>query len=107
MTEEKSMVDALIQNPFGEDVVKNTTLQDVASDFPQEQVDAKRALVDTLPEKQQEQARALAKQIDEKNMQAIISYGAGAQKQLGDSHIRCSLMCKIKIQGKSGIRSMN
>ena len=55
MTEEKSMVDALIQNPFGEDVVKNTTLQDVASDFPQEQVDAKRALVDTLPEKQQEQ----------------------------------------------------
>lgn len=65
-------------------MVKNTTLQDVASDFPQEQVDAKRALVDTLPEKQQEQARALAKQIDEKNMQAIISYGAGAQKQLGE-----------------------
>lgn len=84
MTEQKSMVDALIQNPFGEDVVKNTTLQDVASDFPQEQVDARRALVDTLPEKQQEQARALAKQIDEKNMQAIISYGAGAQKQLGE-----------------------
>ena len=77
MTEQKSMVDTLIQNPFGEDVVKNTTLQDVASDFPQEQLDAKRALVDTLPEKQQEQARALAKQIDEKNMQAIISYGAG------------------------------
>ena len=102
MTEQKSMVDTLIQNPFGEDVVKNTTLQDVASDFPQEQLDAKRALVDTLPEKQQEQARALAKQIDEKNMQAIISYGAGAQKQLGEfSH------CKIKIQGKSGIRSMS
>ena len=59
-------------------------MQDVASDFPQEQLDAKRALVDTLPEKQQEQARALAKQIDEKNMQAIISYGAGAQKQLGE-----------------------
>ena len=84
MTEQKSMVDTLIQNPFGENVVKNTTLQDVASDFPQEQLDAKRALVDTLPEKQQEQARALAKQIDEKNMQAIISYGAGAQKQLGE-----------------------
>ena len=47
MTEQKSMVDTLIQNPFGEDVVKNTTLQDVASDFPQEQLDAKRALVDT------------------------------------------------------------
>lgn len=35
MTEEKtSMVDALIQNPFGEDVVKNTSLQDVSADFP-------------------------------------------------------------------------
>ena len=85
MTEEKtSMVDALIQNPFGEDVVKNTSLQDVSADFPQEQVEPQKALVDSLPEKQQEQARALAKQIDEKNMQAIISYGAGAQKQLGE-----------------------
>ena len=36
--------------------------------------------MDSLPEKQQEQARALAKQIDEKNMQAIISYGAGRAK---------------------------
>ena len=100
MTEEKSMVDALIQNPFGEDVVKNTTLQDVSSDFPQEQVDAKRALVDTLPEKQQEQARALAKQIDEKNMQAIISYGAGAQKQLGEfSH---SMLAHVQNKGEIG-----
>ena len=71
MTEEKtSMVYALIQ--------------DVSADFPQEQVEPQKALVDSLPEKQQEQARALAKQIDEKNMQAIISYGAGAQKQLGE-----------------------
>ena len=107
MTEEKSMVDALIQNPFGEDVVKNTTLQDVASDFPQEQVDAKRALVDTLPEKQQEQARALAKQIDEKNMQAIISTGQERKSNLVNSLIRCWLMCKIKIQEKSAIRSMS
>ncbi len=37
------MVDALIQNPFGEDVVKNTTLQDIVSDFHAEQVDTKRA----------------------------------------------------------------
>ena len=63
----------------------------------------KRALVDTLPEKQQEQARALAKQIDEKNMQAIISYGAGAQKQLGNSHIRCSLhVQKQRYRGNRG-----
>ena len=62
-------------------------------------VDAKRALVDTLPEKQQEQARALAKQIDEKNMQAIISYGAGAKAARWILTSRCSLMCKTKIQG--------
>ena len=37
-----------------------------------------------MDEKHQEQARALAKQIDEKNLQAIISYGAAAQKQLGE-----------------------
>ena len=50
MTEEKtSMVDALIQNPFGEDVVKNTSLQDVSADFPQEQVEPQKALVDSLP----------------------------------------------------------
>lgn len=41
-------------------------------------------LISKLPEERQKQAYALAKQIDEKNMQAILSYGAAAQKQLGD-----------------------
>ena len=41
-------------------------------------------MIERLPEDRQKQAHALAKQIDEKNMQAIISYGSAAQKQLGD-----------------------
>lgn len=41
-------------------------------------------LISKLPEDRQKQAYALAKQIDEKNMQAVLSYGAAAQKQLGD-----------------------
>ena len=73
MTEKQTTVEDLIQNPFGE------------HDFPATQTEASpKKLIDTLDEKHQEQARALAKQIDEKNLQAIISYGAAAQKQLGE-----------------------
>ena len=83
MTEKQTTVDDLIQNPFGEQV-SVTPLSEVSHDFPATQTEASpKKLIDTLDEKHQEQARALAKQIDEKNLQAIISYGAAAQKQLG------------------------
>lgn len=84
MTEKQTTVDDLIQNPFGEQV-SVTPLSEVSQDFPATQTEASpKKLIDTLDEKHQEQARALAKQIDEKNLQAIISYGAAAQKQLGE-----------------------
>ena len=84
MTEKTSTVEDLIQNPFGEQV-SVTPLSEVSHDFPATQTEASpKKLIDTLDEKYQEQARALAKQIDEKNLQAIISYGAAAQKQLGE-----------------------
>ena len=84
MTDKTSTVEDLIQNPFGEQV-SVTPLSEVSHDFPAAQTDASpKKLIDTLDEKHQEQARALAKQIDEKNLQAIISYGAAAQKQLGE-----------------------
>ena len=84
MTENPSTVEDLIQNPFGEQV-SLTPLSEVSHDFPATQTEASpKKLIDTLDEKHQEQARALAKQIDEKNLQAIISYGAAAQKQLGE-----------------------
>ena len=84
MTEKQTTVEDLIQNPFGEQV-SVTPLSEVSHDFPATQAEASpKKLIDTLDEKHQEQARALAKQIDEKNLQAIISYGAAAQKQLGE-----------------------
>ena len=84
MTDKTSTVEDLIQNPFGEQV-SVTPLSEVSHDFPATQTEASpKKLIDTLDEKYQEQARALAKQIDEKNLQAIISYGAAAQKQLGE-----------------------
>ena len=84
MTDKTSTVEDLIQNPFGEQV-SVTPLSEVSHDFPATQTEARpKKLIDTLDEQHQEQARALAKQIDEKNLQAIISYGAAAQKQLGE-----------------------
>ena len=84
MTEKQTTVEDLIQNPFGEQV-SVIPLSEVSHDFPATQTEASpKKLIDTLDEKHQEQARALAKQIDEKNLQAIISYGAAAQKQLGE-----------------------
>ena len=84
MTEKQTTVEDLIQNPFGEQV-SVTPLSEVSHDFPATQTEASpKKLIDTLDEKHQEQARALAKQIDEKNLQAIISYGSAAQKQLGE-----------------------
>ena len=84
MIEKQTTVEDLIQNPFGEQV-SVTPLSEVSHDFPATQTEASpKKLIDTLDEQHQEQARALAKQIDEKNLQAIISYGAAAQKQLGE-----------------------
>lgn len=84
MTEKQTTVEDLIQNPFGEQV-SVTPLSEVSHDFPATQTEVSpKKLIDTLDEKHQEQARALAKQIDETNLQAIISYGAAAQKQLGE-----------------------
>lgn len=84
MTEKQTTVEDLIQNPFGEQV-SVTPLSEVSHDFPAAQTEASpKKLIDTLDEKHQEQARALAKQIDETNLQEIISYGAAAQKQLGE-----------------------
>lgn len=41
-------------------------------------------LVDKLPKERQQQAYALAEQIDESNIESVMSYGAAAQKKLGE-----------------------
>ncbi|MGY3725205.1 Uncharacterized conserved protein YaaN involved in tellurite resistance [Granulicatella balaenopterae] len=87
MTDERknvSLVDDLISNPFGEQPLP-PTMTDVSKDFPTQELSNKpKNLLETLPQEQQEKALALSKQIDEHDMQAIISYGAAAQKQLGE-----------------------
>ena len=75
-------LDDLLANPFSDPFAQPTVLAD-ATEATAEASNPDR-LIDRLPEERQKQALALAGQIDENNMQAIISYGAAAQKQLGE-----------------------
>lgn len=72
----------LLANPFSDPFAQPAVVAD-AIEATAEVINPDR-LIDRLPEERQQQALALAGQIDENNMQAIISYGAAAQKQLGE-----------------------
>lgn len=72
----------LLANPFSDPFAQPAVVADVI-EATAEVINPDR-LIDRLPEERQKQALALAGQIDENNMQAIISYGAAAQKQLGE-----------------------
>ena len=72
----------LLANPFSDPFAQPAVVAD-AIEATAEVINPDR-LIDHLPEERQKQALALAGQIDENNMQAIISYGAAAQKQLGE-----------------------
>ena len=72
----------LLTNPFSDPFAQPAVVAD-AIEATAEVINPDR-LIDRLPEERQKQALALAGQIDENNMQAIISYGAAAQKQLGE-----------------------
>ena len=72
----------LLANPFSDPFAQPAVVAD-AIEATAEVINPDR-LIDRLPEERQKQALALAGQIDENNMQAIISYGAAAQKQLGE-----------------------
>ena len=75
-------LDDLLANPFSDPFAQPAVVAD-AIEATAEVINPDR-LIDRLPEERQKQALALAGQIDENNMQAIISYGAAAQKQLGE-----------------------
>lgn len=75
-------LDDLLANPFSDPFAQPAVVAD-ATTASAKVVNPDR-LIDRLPEERQKQALALAGQIDENNMQAIISYGAAAQKQLGE-----------------------
>ena len=72
----------LLANPFSDPFAQPAVVAD-AIEATAEVINPDR-LIDRLPEERQKQALALAGQIDENNMQAIISYGAAAQNQLGE-----------------------
>ncbi|CZQ85934.1 toxic anion resistance protein [Trichococcus collinsii] len=75
-------LDDLLANPFSDPFAQPIVVADKTT-AAAEVINPDR-LIDRLPEERQKQAMALASQIDENNMQAIISYGAAAQKQLGE-----------------------
>lgn len=92
-------LDDLLANPFADPFANAATIQPEKAEL----ADAVPAdhLITRLPKERQDQARALAAQIDEKSMSAIISYGAAAQKQLGDfSH---SMLEHVQNQDTGGI----
>lgn len=72
----------LLANPFADSLENPATQTEKPADLS-DQIKSDK-LISKLPADRQKQAYSLAEQIDEKNMQAIISYGAAAQKQLGD-----------------------
>lgn len=81
-TDVNKELDDLLANPFADPFANATTTQPDKGQLADTVQNSQ--LISRLPEERQVQARALASQIDEKNMSAIISYGAAAQKQLGD-----------------------
>ena len=76
-----SELDSLLANPFG-DPSLSTAADPISTELKKEQKNER--LVDTLPKERQEQAYSLASQIDETNIESVMSYGAAAQKKLGD-----------------------
>ena len=81
-TDVNKELEDLLANPFADPTANATTTQPDKGELADANQNNK--LISRLPEERQVQARALAAQINERDMSAIISYGAAAQKQLGD-----------------------
>lgn len=88
--EENSHVDEILANPFGqEEKQEESENLAIKKDLYDAEILAQRkvtteSLIDRLPEHRQKQAKDLASQIDETNMNAVIAYGANAQKKLSE-----------------------
>ncbi|HSP22413.1 MAG TPA: toxic anion resistance protein [Planococcus sp. (in: firmicutes)] len=73
----QSELDDLLGNPFGMEAVKEQT------NLPANESGKPQTLMERLTKDEQEKARELAKQIPAGNYEAILTYGANAQNQLG------------------------
>ncbi|QEU48760.1 toxic anion resistance protein [Schleiferilactobacillus harbinensis] len=71
------MLEGLLADPFSQQ------MQAPAATGGPDEKDAAVALIDKLPEQEQAKAHELANQIDIHNQEAVMNYGAAAQKQLG------------------------
>ncbi|WP_084030250.1 toxic anion resistance protein [Atopobacter phocae] len=92
----------LLANPFQDPNVLNEPLNNqLFEDTVTDQQQPAPRLVDSLSPERQQQAQKLAKQIDETNAQAVITYGAAAQKQLGQfSH---SILSHVRVKDTGAI----
>lgn len=94
MTEEKNQplnkqsdnisksVDDLIANPFQNATLTNSPLENLAN--TDEETGMEQTIYQQLSKDRQDQAKALSEKIDASDSQSIVSYGAMAQKQIGD-----------------------
>ncbi|SPT61562.1 TelA-like protein SA1238 [Aerococcus viridans] len=75
-------VDDLIANPFQDATLANSPLENLAN--TDEETGMEQTIYQQLSKDRQEQAQALSEKIDASDSQSIVSYGAMAQKQIGD-----------------------
>ncbi|MGX7109308.1 toxic anion resistance protein [Facklamia miroungae] len=82
-------IDDLLTDPFDQEEDKFEPTQSLQSELSKASILSRKKItnektIDRLSENRQEQARKLAQQIDEKNLSAVITYGAKAQKRLSE-----------------------
>lgn len=75
-------LESLLANPFQTPAAPVAAESSIEKDLQKETKNER--LVDKLPKERQQQAYALADQIDESNIESVMSYGAAAQKKLGE-----------------------
>jgi uncharacterized protein YaaN involved in tellurite resistance len=75
-------VDDLIANPFQDATLTNSPLENLAN--TDEETGMEQTIYQQLSKDRQDQAKALSEKIDASDSQSIVSYGAMAQKQIGD-----------------------
>lgn len=94
-------LDDLLANPFeNPEQTSFDSLSDLGVQAVTPSGDAPR-LIDSLTDERKQQAKQLAKQIDETNTQALITYGAAAQKKLGEfSH---SILSHVRVKDTGAI----
>lgn len=94
-------IEDLIQNPFLDPTSESAPKKFDDLGVISNKVVTNHQLIQQLPEHRQQQARELAQQINEEDMQSIITYGANAQSQLKD--FSSSMLEHIQVKDVTGI----